>query len=271
MENIEKQEIFYLDIERVKEPAMASRTVIVKEPLEDLAGSIKVKGIINPLIVKVSGDDWEVTAGHRRLLAAQVLGLKQVPCIIRNESVEESIKTTLQENYFREDPNPVDEGEYFSKLQEKHGMSTEEISKLANKSENYVRVRLSILTRNPQVAAALQGGQVNLSQALEINRASTPEIASTLLEVAINHGANTRSLRAIRGDYEKRLPPLAPGSQEKPPEGQIYPERKYLFECPVCKKGFPTTEIYPLSVCHGCHDGIMEGIEEQKKQETGKE
>lgn len=271
METNTKEEIFYLDIERVKEPVLSSRSVIIKEDLEDLAGSIKVKGIINPLIVKVSGDDWEVTAGHRRLLAAQVVGLKQVPCIIRNESEVEAIKTKLQENYFRADLNPVDEGEYFSKLQEKEGMSIEEISRLANKSENYIRVRLSILTRNPQVAAALQGGQVNLSQALEINRASTPEIVSTLLEVAINHGANTRSLRVIRGDYEKRLPPLEPGSQEAPPEGKTYPERKYLFECPVCKQGYPTTEIYPLSVCHKCHDGIMEGIEAQEKGDNKKE
>jgi len=271
VDQFEKQEIFCLEIERVKEPAESSRSVIIQEDLEDLASSIKSKGVINPLIVKVRGDFWEVVAGHRRRLAAEMAGLKSIPCIIRNESDEESIKTKLQENYFRADLNPVDEGEYFLKLQEGHGMSPAEIAKLANKSENYVRARLSLLAHDARVAAALQGGQINLSQALEINRANTPEIVSTLLGIAINHGANVRSLRSMRDDYERRLPPLQPGSQEPPPPGQTYPERKYLFQCPVCEQGYPTTEIYPLSVCRACHDGIIAGIEVQKQAEAKKE
>lgn len=101
-----------ISIDDILEPEDQARTVIVLEGLQELADSIKEKGIIEPLVVLKKNSKYEIVVGHRRFLAARMAGLEKLPCIIRAIGVRDADLMKLHENFFREDVNPVDEARF---------------------------------------------------------------------------------------------------------------------------------------------------------------
>ena len=90
-------------LDRIKDPAAPLRSDLSHEAVNDLVQSIKQVGIIEPLVVRKKGDDFEVIAGHRRLVAAGIAGLTEVPCIIVKASDEQAEVLKLHENLNRND------------------------------------------------------------------------------------------------------------------------------------------------------------------------
>lgn len=254
------QELKQISISDIHEPDESIRTIISMEGLNELAESIRQKGIIQPLIVRQEGEKYEVVAGHRRYIAAKMAGLDECPCIIEEVSGLDTDLIRVHENYGREDVNAVDEGRFFARLHEKRKLSYSDIAKMCAKSEAYIQTRLRLLQTDEAIQAALEGGNINISQALEISKASDEKIRYELLRVTVESGATVASLRLMRHDYEMRLSPVGPGDDSEAPEGKDYQSREYLFRCPICGREYPVTEIYPISVCRGCHDGFLEGL-----------
>lgn len=257
-----------IPIDDIIEPQDQIRTVIVFEGLQELAESIKEKGITIPLIVLKKGDKYEVSDGHRRYLAAKMAGFEVVPCIVRAMDVKEADLVKLRANFFREDVNPVDEAKFFVRLHDKHGLAYNEIAKLCSRSDSYVLNRVQLLQADPRVLAALEGTQINFSQALELCRVSDEGIRGELLRVTVESGATVETLRVMRHDYEKRISNQDPALVHEAPEAGHYPEMKHLIECPVCGGKYPVNQIYPVSVCKTCYDGFLAGL---KATEDGSE
>jgi len=250
-----------IPIDDLLEPEDQVRTVIVFEGLQDLAESIKIKGVIQPLIVLKKGDKYEITDGHRRYLASKMAGLLSVPCIIRAPDVKDADFIKLHANYFREDVNPVDEGKFFIKLHDKHGLAYNEISKLCSRSDTYVINRVQLLQGDESVLAALEAGQLNFSQACEISRASDKGIRLELLRITVESGATVETLRGMRYDYERRVFNRGPDSAPEICEPGHYPEVKHLIKCPVCLGAYPVNQLYPISTCKTCYDNFMKALE----------
>lgn len=106
-----------------------------EKELESLARSIKAKGIIEPLVVSKKGDRYELIAGERRLKAAKSIDLKEVPVIIReiNDDPADRLVLALLENLCREDLNPIEEAESFSKLEKEFGKTHQEIAQMSGR------------------------------------------------------------------------------------------------------------------------------------------
>ena len=250
-----------IPVDDILEPEDQVRTVIVFEGLQELAESIKIKGVIQPLIVLKKGDKYEITDGHRRYLAAKMAGLLSVPCIVRASDVKDADFVKLHANYFREDVNPVDEGKFFIKLHDKHGLAYNEISKLCSRSDTYVLNRVQLLQGDESVLAALEAGQLNFSQACEISRTSDEGVRLELLRITVESGATVETLRIMRHDYEKRISNQDPALVHEPPEPGHYPEVKHLILCPVCSGKYPVNQLYPISTCKTCYDNFMKALE----------
>lgn len=250
-----------IPIDDILEPEEQIRTVIILEGLQELASSIKERGVVQPLIVLQRGDKYQITDGHRRYLAAKMAGLEAVPCIIRAMDVKEADLVMLHANFFREDVNPVDEAKYFVKLHDRHGLAYNEIARLASRSDSYVFNRVNLLLGPPEVLAALEGGQLNFSQACEISRSPDENIRHELLRVTVESGATVESLRIMRRDYEGRLSNQDPALVGEPPPPGHYPEVKHLIECPCCHGKYDVKQIYPISICKTCYDGFLKGLE----------
>lgn len=131
------------------------RRVFQQEALQELASSIRQHGILQPLSVRRVGVTYELIAGERRLRAARLAGLTEIPCIVMNMDDRESGLAALVENLQRQDLDFIEEARGLSRLLEKWPMSQEQLARAVGKSQSAVANKLRLLRHSPQVLEAL--------------------------------------------------------------------------------------------------------------------
>ena len=162
-----------------------------EEKLDELANSIKKKGIIQPIAIRPSKSGkskYEIIAGERRWLAAQRAGLHEIPVTILDLSDVESLEVAIVENIQRDDLNPVEEARGYKRLNEEFNYDHESISKLMSKSRSHISNTLRLLSLPNDVIAMLEEGTLSSGQARPlIGIANASSIAEEI--VAKNYSA----------------------------------------------------------------------------------
>lgn len=129
--------------------------------LEDLINSIKEHGILQPLVVtRLVNGRYELIAGERRLRAAKVLGLAEVPVVVREASNQQKLELALVENVQRKDLNPIERAVGYQKLSDEFGMTQEQISKKVGQSRSSVANTLRLLSLSEPIRQALREGRL---------------------------------------------------------------------------------------------------------------
>ena len=141
--------IVYLSTEDIYPNPVQPRKLFDDEGLEELSRSIKDYGILNPLSVRLRGSRYELVAGERRLRAARLAGLKEVPCILLDVNMEDASLIALVENLQRRDLDFIEEANGINQLIRMFGMSQEEAARRIGKSQSAVANKLRLL-RLPQ-------------------------------------------------------------------------------------------------------------------------
>jgi ParB family chromosome partitioning protein len=141
------------DIEKIEANPYQPRMHIDPEELISIADSIRVHGVIQPLIITKDrrSDKYFLIAGERRLRASQLAGLKSIPVVIKDSSPQDMLEMALIENIQRKDLNPIEEGAAFRQMQEEFGMSHEQISEKVGLSRVAVTNKIRILSAPPKV------------------------------------------------------------------------------------------------------------------------
>ena len=173
------------------------RQVFNQDTLQELADDIKMRGILEPLVVRESQPgEYEIIAGERRYRAAQLAGLTELPVIVQVMDDEQARLATLVENIQREDLEPADEKRFFEQLQALYNLSTSEIGKMINKSQSYVSKRL-----NPGLAYK---PDPDISEE-DIPRETSSEINNNLFQ---NNSLyeNSQSVEPVNIDVEDGVP-----------------------------------------------------------------
>lgn len=127
---------------------------------KDLVSSIKEKGILFPVVARLVGKKYEIVAGNRRLRAAIQLGLETIPAKIMELNDNEASEVQIIENLQRADIHPIDEGQSFRSLIEKHKLDVKTVATRIGKSESYVRYRLFLTNLIPAVASMFRKGDI---------------------------------------------------------------------------------------------------------------
>ncbi len=161
-DNVEPQ---MLKISQVEPNRDQPRKQFDKEALEDLAGSIKQYGIIQPIIVCKKDDYYEIIAGERRWRAAKLAGLKEIPVVIREYSEKEIAEISLIENIQRENLNPVEEAIAYKKLIEDYNLTQEELSQRISKSRTLITNTMRLLKLEKSVQKMLADGKLSAGHA----------------------------------------------------------------------------------------------------------
>lgn len=133
--------------------------------LDELADSIKAHGVIQPIVVRRRGGQYEIVAGERRWRAAQKAGLKSIPAVISDVAPEDALTVALVENLQREDLNPIEEAEAFHKLHEKLGYSQQEIAEAVGKDRTTVANSLRLLKLPAPVRQQVLDGELTMGHA----------------------------------------------------------------------------------------------------------
>lgn len=192
------------------------RRRFTQDQLEELASSIKEKGIIQPLIVrrKVSGAaEYEIVAGERRWRAAQVAQLHEVPVILRDFDDTEVLEIAIIENIQRADLNPVEEAAGYRQLMEKFGHTQEKLSEALGKSRSHIANLLRLLNLPADVREMLQDGRLTMGHARALITAEDP---SALAQKVVRDGLSVRQTEKLaKGVGEPAAPRPAPRAVEK--------------------------------------------------------
>ncbi len=136
---------FICPIEQIRPNRNQPRKQFIPEKLDELAASIREKGVIQPLVVTRKGGCYEIIAGERRWRAAQKAGLRELPVVIREASEAAVMELALIENIQREDLNAIEEAQAYRSLVEQFGVSQDEVAKRVGKSRTTVTNALRLL------------------------------------------------------------------------------------------------------------------------------
>ena len=157
---METGRVVFLPSRAIQPNPAQPRKVFREEALAELAQSIHQHGILQPLSVRRVGLTYELIAGERRLRAARIAGLTEIPCIIMNMDDKESGMTALVENLQRQDLDFIEEARGISLLMEQWSMSQEQAAKVIGKSQSAVANKLRILKHSVPVLEALREGNL---------------------------------------------------------------------------------------------------------------
>jgi len=160
-----KEALTQLSVLRIKRGKYQPRREMDPGALEELANSIRSQGIIQPLIVRPSGDQYEIIAGERRFRAAQLAGLTQIPVIIRHIPDEAAVAMALIENIQREDLNPIEEAAALERLLKEFGMTHQQVADSVGKSRTSVTNLLRLLALPEEVKIMLERGLIEMGHA----------------------------------------------------------------------------------------------------------
>ena len=155
---METGRVVFLPARSIKPNPAQPRKIFKPEALDELADSIRSHGILQPLSVRRAGLGYELIAGERRLRAAELAGVSDIPCIIMSMDDKESSMAAMVENLQRQDLDFIEEAMGIRKLMTDFAMSQEQIARLLGKSQSAVANKLRILKHSDAVLCALREG-----------------------------------------------------------------------------------------------------------------
>jgi ParB family chromosome partitioning protein len=204
---------FEIAVERITPSPLQPRRAFDETKIEELASSIRNQGIIQPLVVRPNGEQFELIAGERRWRAAMKAGLSRVPVVVRNATDHEALQLALVENLQREDLNAIEEANGYRRLQEEFHWSQEEMAAKVGKSRPAITNAMRLLALPAVVQQEVVLGNLPAGQARALLGLHTePLIVSACREV-IAKGLSTRETeKMVRhllfGRRRRRLTPL---------------------------------------------------------------
>lgn len=158
--------IWTISIEKLRSGKYQPRKTFDKEPLDELARSIKEHGILQPIVARPTGNgQFEIVAGERRWRAAQQAGLHDVPVIIKNFNNQKTLELSLIENLQRRDLNPIEEAEGYQRLISEFLLTQEMVAERVGKERATVANSLRLLKLAPEVRELVQKGQLSSGHA----------------------------------------------------------------------------------------------------------
>jgi ParB family chromosome partitioning protein len=182
-----------IKMDRIKPNPYQPRGKFDKERMEELTLSIKEKGIIQPVVVRRAGDEFELVAGERRFLAAQKLGMEQVPALVMEKlSKEEMIELSLIENLQREDLNPIDQARGYKRLLEECGLSQKQLSERIGKDRSSIANTLRLLNLPEAIQGFIADGELSEGHARAILSLPGEKEQITLSRHIIRDGLSVR-------------------------------------------------------------------------------
>jgi ParB family chromosome partitioning protein len=168
------------------------------EELTDLAASISAHGVLQPIVVRgLANGDYQLIAGERRVRAARMAGLTQIPAVVRDPTEEEMVELALIENLQRTDLNPLEQALGFRALIERFGMAHEAVATRVGRSRAAVTNALRLLELAPETQEALLDGQITEGHARALAGLTVPELQVAALAMVLERQLSVRQTEEL--------------------------------------------------------------------------
>jgi len=201
----------YIDVDQIKPSPEQTRRQFPAEPLRELADSIRLHGVLQPVLVRRLTDGYELIAGERRWRAARLAGVEHIPAIVRRDAEpQESLLLGLIENLQREDLDPIEEARGIKRLIEQFGLTHEDAAARLGKHRVAVTQALRLLTAGPAVISATSAGAITAGHARALVSLPSPEAQEHGLKVVLGRNLSVRETERWVRDYQPSQPRRRP-------------------------------------------------------------
>ncbi len=184
----------YLPLASIHANPMQPRTVFQADRLEELAASIRVNGIIQPIVVRQHNDGYQIIAGERRWRAAKLAGVIEVPVVVQDVADPRMLELALIENIQREDLNPIETAHAYDRLSRELGLSHEEIGRRTGKDRSSITNTVRLLKLPKEVQLLVAEHRLTMGHARAI--LGLPD-ATTQIQIAEKAAAQNLSVRQV--------------------------------------------------------------------------
>ena len=252
-----ESELIELDIDLLYPTDTQPRKVFREAQMNELAQSIKANGIIQPLVARRNGDRFQIIAGERRWRAAQLAGLRKIPCLVREVSDENILEISLIENIQREDLNPIEEATAYRRLLDTLAISQEEIAKRVGKDRSSITNALRLLRLPSEIQQLVEEEKLSMGHARTLLSLESVDqqlsLASEIIEKMLSVRETERLVKELQaeapGDIKhsskstNRKDPNIVAAEQKLSKGLAAPARiKFLKEGGVIEIKFSSSE-----------------------------
>jgi len=212
-----KNEINYVQLDQIKPNPFQPREEFDQGHIEELAQSIKEKGIIQPLLVRRKGDYYELIAGERRLRACNILGLKEIPIIVKDVDDRDSLEYALIENIQRENLNPIEEAHAYQHLIDKFQVTQEKISEAMGKARATIANTLRLLKLPHEIQEELKKGRISFAHGRALLEIEDENLQRRFAQEVISKGLSVRELESLIKVRRPKMSRRKPGAAGREP------------------------------------------------------
>lgn len=193
----EGEQVKEVSVSEIRPNPYQPRKEFEQSAIDELAGSIKEHGIIQPLIVRKSIKGFELVAGERRLRAAKLAGLKQVPVVVKAYTDQQLMEIALIENLQRENLNPLEEAEAYEKLIAHHNYTQDQLAKKIGKSRPHVANMLRLLQLPEGIRKMVSAADLSMGHARALLTVTDEKAQQQLAKDVVDKGLSVRQLEEL--------------------------------------------------------------------------
>jgi ParB family chromosome partitioning protein len=205
-----EERLYELETHVIQANPLQPRGVITPESLAELADSIREQGILEPLVVAKTPAGYQLIAGERRWRAAKIVGLVNVPVVIKETTPQGILEMSIVENVQREDLNPVERALAYKRLIDEFGLGTNEVAKRVGKSSPTISNTIRLLTLPDAIKDALVAGVITEGHVRPLISLGDPSLMLDLFKKILKENTTVRQTeelaRQIKGEQQKREP-----------------------------------------------------------------
>ena len=205
-EPVEHEEVLLIKLEQIRSSPFQPRIDFEPQSMEELTQSIKEKGVIQPLLVRRSGEFYELIAGERRLRAAKLLNLKEIPVIVKDVEDRDSLEIALIENIQRQSLNPIEEAHAYQFLIDKFAVTHEKISAVLGKARVSITNTLRLLNLPPEIQEEIKKGRISFAHGRALLEIEDRNQQRRLAGEVISKELSVRELENLIKSQRKKMP-----------------------------------------------------------------
>ena len=181
-----------IDIDLIDPNPQQPRTRFASSDLEELTQSIRVNGVVQPIVVRSKGARYEIVAGERRWRASQMAELRRIPAVIKEVSDDKLLELALVENIQRQELNPIEEAKAYRKLIDSIGLTQELIAERVGKSRTIVTTAMRLLKLPEEIQRNLENGELSAGHGRALLMTDDPRLQRSIAKAVIDKGLSVR-------------------------------------------------------------------------------
>ncbi len=212
----EAKSFLELDIELISPNAEQPRTSFPEEELAELTQSIRMNGVVQPIIVREKNGEYQIVAGERRWRAAQRAALKQIPAVVREIDDNKMLEIALIENIQRQELNAVEESRAYKKLIDELGLTQQEVAERVGKTRTFIANYLRLVKLPKVILLLLEGNRLSVGHAKALLSIEDSRLQKSLANDILQKGLSVRDVEKAAKRTAKKSPTSKSPSAKDP-------------------------------------------------------